>query len=89
MTENNAPTMDDAFDEDSDTIGDYHRMAAHHFQASATHHMAAASADDDGNDEEEQDEKEEEEEGSDNGDACITIDIITGASATQSNSPST
>ena len=50
MTENNAPAMDDAFDEDSDTIGDYHRMAAHHFQASAKHHMAAATADDDGND---------------------------------------
>lgn len=38
-------------DEDFETIGDYHRMAAHHFQAAAKHHLAAATADDEGDDE--------------------------------------
>ena len=32
----------------SESIGDYHRMAARHFAAAAKHHLAAATADDDG-----------------------------------------
>ena len=40
-----------AVDEDFETIGDYHRIAAHHFTAAAKHHLAAAHADDEGNDE--------------------------------------
>ena len=44
-------TLDEAIDEDDfDTIGDYHRMAARHFQAAAKHHLAAAAADDEGDD---------------------------------------
>jgi hypothetical protein len=39
---------EDIGDEDFETIGDYHRMAAHHFQAAAKHHLAAADADDEG-----------------------------------------
>jgi hypothetical protein len=42
---------DDLVDEDFETIGDYHRMAAHHFQAAAKHHLAAAAADDEGDEE--------------------------------------
>jgi len=41
----------EASEEDFETIGDYHRMAAHHFTAAAKHHLAAADADDEGNDE--------------------------------------
>ena len=51
MSENTSPAMQDEFTDDEDTIGDYHRMAAHHFNACAKHHMAAATADDEGNDE--------------------------------------
>jgi len=45
-----APT-DELTEEDFETIGDYHRMAAHHFTAAARHHLAAADADDAGDDE--------------------------------------
>ncbi|NVO04481.1 MAG: hypothetical protein HXX19_00195 [Rhodoferax sp.] len=38
----------DAFDDAFDTIGDYHRKAAHYFMQAARHHLAAAAADDDG-----------------------------------------
>ena len=41
-------TPDDAFDQEFETIGDYHRRAAHHFTEAAKHHLAAAEADDDG-----------------------------------------
>ncbi|MCX7242083.1 MAG: hypothetical protein NTU86_16795 [Burkholderiales bacterium] len=51
MTENTSPIFEESFDEDSETIGNYHRMAAHHFSACAKHHMAAALADDEGHDE--------------------------------------
>ena len=51
MTELNAPVIDEATDEDFETLGDYHRMAAHHFNAAAKHHMSAAEADDEGHDE--------------------------------------
>jgi hypothetical protein len=36
------------FEEDFETPGEYHRMAALHFSAAAKHHLAAATADDDG-----------------------------------------
>lgn len=42
---------DDAFDDEFETIGDYHRKAAHHFAEAAKHHLAAADADDDGDEE--------------------------------------
>ena len=55
MTEDLAPLADataqELAEEDFETIGDYHRMAAHHFQAAAKHHLAAATADDDGDEE--------------------------------------
>lgn len=40
--------LSDAFDEDYETVGDYHRKAAQYFAQAATHHLAAAAADDDG-----------------------------------------
>jgi len=52
LAENLTDTLTDTLtDDDFETIGDYHRMAAHHFSAAAKHHMAAAAADDDGEDE--------------------------------------
>ena len=51
MSENTSTLMEEEFTDDEDTIGDYHRMAAHHFDACAKHHMAAAHADDEGNEE--------------------------------------
>ncbi|MEI6601433.1 MAG: hypothetical protein WCN21_13210 [Comamonadaceae bacterium] len=36
------------FDEEYETSGDHHRMAAQHFSAAAKHHLLAARADDDG-----------------------------------------
>ncbi len=41
-------TNEELLEDDFETIGQYHRMAAHHFSAAAKHHMAAAQADDDG-----------------------------------------
>ncbi len=38
----------DLQDDDFESIGQYHRMAAHHFSAAAKHHLAAALADDEG-----------------------------------------
>lgn len=35
-------------DEECETVGDYHRQAAHHFAEAAKHHLLAAEADDDG-----------------------------------------
>jgi len=51
MNDEVTPVADEMVDEDFETIGDYHRMAAHHFQAAAKHHLAAADADDEGNEE--------------------------------------
>jgi hypothetical protein len=51
MTENTSPVSEDLSEEEFETIGDYHRMAAHHFNAAAKHHVAAAAADDEGHDE--------------------------------------
>ena len=57
MTNENPPVIsvdatveltEDHFDEDFETAGEYHRMAALHFSAAAKHHLAAASADDEG-----------------------------------------
>jgi hypothetical protein len=42
------PTAADAFDDEFETVGDYHRKAAHYFTQAAHHHLAAAAADDDG-----------------------------------------
>ena len=39
---------DDLLDDDFESIGEYHRMAAHHFTAAAKHHLAAAEAHNDG-----------------------------------------
>jgi hypothetical protein len=38
----------EAFDEEYETVGDYHRKAAQYFAQAAKHHLAAAAADDDG-----------------------------------------
>ncbi len=38
--------IDHPEDDDYESIGDYHRQAAHHFSAAATHHLKAADADD-------------------------------------------
>lgn len=35
-------------DEDTESVGDLHRIAAQHFSAAAEHHLAAATADDEG-----------------------------------------
>ena len=51
MTENTAPASEDTSDDEFETIGDYHRMAAHPFGAAAKHHEAAAAADAEGNEE--------------------------------------
>ena len=55
MTQDVSPvtdtSTDDLVDEDFETIGDYHRMAAHNFQAAAKHQLAAAAADDEGDEE--------------------------------------
>jgi hypothetical protein len=51
MNDQTVPETDASEDEDFETIGDYHRMAAHHFTAAAKHHLAAADADDEGNEE--------------------------------------
>ena len=57
MTNENPPVIsvdatveltEDHFDEDFETAGEYHRMAALHFSAAAKHHLAAATADDEG-----------------------------------------
>ena len=48
MTENASPVSEDMLEEEFETIGDYHRMAAHHFESAAKHHAAAAVADDEG-----------------------------------------
>ena len=37
-------------DEEFETVGDHHRMAAHHFAAAAKFHALAATADDEGDD---------------------------------------
>jgi hypothetical protein len=50
MTDDTNPVADELLDEDFETIGDYHRMAAHHFTAAAKHHLAAADADEEGDD---------------------------------------
>ena len=54
-TQDNAAGLDTLHDAAGDgefeSIGDQHRMAAHHFSAAAKHHLAAAVADDEGNDE--------------------------------------
>jgi hypothetical protein len=42
---------EDFLEQENESIGDYHRMAARHFAAAAKHHLAAAAADDDGDDE--------------------------------------
>lgn len=51
MNDQTSPETDAVADEDFETIGDYHRMAAHHFSAAAKHHLAAADADDEGHEE--------------------------------------
>ena len=51
MNDQTSPEIDAVADEDFETIGDYRRMAAHHFTAAAKHHLAAADADDEGNEE--------------------------------------
>jgi hypothetical protein len=40
----------EAFEDEFETIGDYHRKAAHYFAQAAKHHLAAAAADDAGDD---------------------------------------
>ena len=43
-------TMDTLVEDEFESLGDYHRMAAHHFEAAAKHHLAAAEADEQGDD---------------------------------------
>ncbi len=38
----------EAIEDEFETIGDYHRKAAHYFSQAAKHHLAAAAADDEG-----------------------------------------
>jgi hypothetical protein len=38
----------EAFEDEFETIGDYHRKAAHYFSQAAKHHLAAAAANDEG-----------------------------------------
>lgn len=42
---------DEHLEEEYESMGDHHRMAARHFAAAATHHLSAAAADDEGNSE--------------------------------------
>jgi hypothetical protein len=51
MNQDATTVTEDLADEEFETIGDYHRMAAHHFEAAAKHHLAAAAADDEGDEE--------------------------------------
>ena len=44
-------SVEDFLEQEKESIGDYHRMAARHFAAAAKHHLAAANADDNGDDE--------------------------------------
>jgi hypothetical protein len=44
-------SVDEFLEQEKESIGDYHRMAARHFAAAAKHHLAAATADDNGDDE--------------------------------------
>jgi hypothetical protein len=44
-------STEDFLEQENESIGDYHRMAARHFAAAAKHHLAAATADDNGDDE--------------------------------------
>ena len=39
---------DEHFEEEYESMGDHHRMAARHFAAAAKHHLSAAAADDEG-----------------------------------------
>jgi len=58
MTNENTPDMpadttveltEEHFEEEEyETVGEYHRMAALHFSAAAKHHLLAAAADDEG-----------------------------------------
>ncbi len=43
-----AELTEEHFEEDFETAGEYHRMAAMHFSAAAKHHLQAATADDEG-----------------------------------------
>lgn len=51
MNQDATSVTEELAEEDFETIGDYHRMAAHHFEVAAKHHRAAAAADDDGDEE--------------------------------------
>lgn len=51
MNQDATSVAEELAEEDFETIGDYHRMAAHHFEVAAKHHRAAAAADDDGDEE--------------------------------------
>jgi hypothetical protein len=43
--------VEELLDDALDTVGDVHRLAAHHFAAAAKYHLLAATADDEGDDE--------------------------------------
>jgi hypothetical protein len=51
MNQDVTTVTEELTEEEFETIGDYHRMAAHHFEAAAKHHLAAAAADDEGDEE--------------------------------------
>jgi len=48
-----ADALSNAYSEEVEyeSVGDYHRQAAHHFSAAAKHHLKAADADEDGDEE--------------------------------------
>ena len=50
-SETSAELTEEHFEEEYETAGEYHRMAAMHFSAAAKHHLAAAAADDEGDNE--------------------------------------
>ena len=41
MTDHNIPAAEDVSEDDFETVGDYHRIAAHHFDAKEGLHKSA------------------------------------------------
>ena len=48
QTTSGANASRETFEDEFETIADYHRKAAHHFAAAAKFHLAAAQSDEDG-----------------------------------------
>lgn len=50
VTESSDEVTEDHYEEEYESAGESHRMAAFHFSAAAKHHLAAGTADDAGDD---------------------------------------